>query len=126
MTLHPTKTTIWQLNMHRSIDAMDELVDRAQNQKILPIILITEPYCVDGRAIFDSVLYKTYSQVSLVDRPRAAIAVPNSTNAYAFDYLSNRDTTTKTIQQRQCEQDHTTKTMLQDNADMTMQKRQCK
>jgi ribonuclease HI len=94
MTLHPTKTTIWQLNMHRSIDAMDELVDRAQNQKILPIILITEPYCVDGKAIFDSVLYKTYSQVSLVDRPRAAIAVPNSTNAYAFDYLSNRDTTT--------------------------------
>jgi hypothetical protein len=94
MIIQPPKTTIWQLNMRKSTEPMNKLVKRAQNQKTLPIILITEPYCEGGRAIFDSELYKTYSQVSKIDRPRAAIAVPKCINAFAFSNLSNRDTTT--------------------------------
>jgi hypothetical protein len=70
MIIQPPKTTIWQLNMRKSTEPMNKLVKRAQNQKNLPIILITEPYCEGGRAIFDSELYKTYSQVSKIDRPR--------------------------------------------------------
>jgi hypothetical protein len=93
MTLQPQKITIWQLNMHKSEEARDALVKHALNQKTLPILLLTEPCCQDGRAILDSKHYKIYSQVSKKSRPRAAIAVPHSITAYAFKHLSNRDTT---------------------------------
>ena len=92
MLIQPKITTIWQLNMHKSKAARDALVKHARNQKTLPIILLTEPYCQNGRVKFDTEKYKIYSRVSKNQRPRAAIAVPHSITAYDFRELSNSDT----------------------------------
>jgi hypothetical protein len=94
-----TQQQVWQLNTRKSFLANALRENDAIKQSKLPIILITEPYCIKGIAAFSAKGYTTFSVRAnkLGLNPRAAIAIPTHLNALQKHNSSNRDTTTVII-----------------------------
>jgi hypothetical protein len=109
---HPKQTTmavhskpvkflqrIWQINTRKCFNANALLKIDAfklpNNNK--PIILIKEPYCVEGRPAFTTVGYTVYTVMTKGLNPRAAIAIPSNIQSFQQHSLSNRDTVTVTF-----------------------------
>jgi hypothetical protein len=94
----PKLQNIWQINLRKSFLANAQLENDALLQANRPIIVITEPYCYGGKAVFTSKGYTTFSiKTPGGPNPRAAIAVPNTIRAFLKTGLSNRDTVTLII-----------------------------
>jgi hypothetical protein len=98
-TFNFTQQPVWQQNCHKRFLANALLEKDAIKQPKLPIILITEPYCIKGRAAFSAAGYTTFSVNAnkLGLNPRAAIAIPTYFNALQKFSATNRDTTTVII-----------------------------
>jgi hypothetical protein len=87
---------IWQINTRKCYNANALLEIDAFKLPNKPIILITEPYCVEGQPAFTTKGYTVYAIRTKGLNPRAAIAILSYIQSFQQHSLSNRDTVTVT------------------------------
>ena len=89
--------TVWQINLHHSRKATDNLVAEVANSKSLPLILAQEPYLYKEKIKLKLPNYILYS---VGKNNRSLIAIPKQFQSFFLNTLSDRDTTVILLEEK--------------------------